>query len=114
VDGEIYLIPYDFDLSGIVDAPYAKPDPSLHLRSVRRWLYRGYCTDTAALRNAIRKVNSLEQEVYKVVNELPGLGEKEKKSAIKYLSGFYKKSGDEQELLRSFEKNASVDCLQAG
>lgn len=106
--GEIYLIPYDFDLSGLVNAPYAKPHPSLRLPSVRTRLYRGYCTESAALRSAIQKVNSREQEVYQVVNDLPGFDEKQRKRALKYLSAYYKKSGDEEKLLRSFEKK----CLE--
>ncbi len=36
-------VPYDFDLSGLVHAPYATPDRRLGLRSVVDRLYRGPC-----------------------------------------------------------------------
>ena len=36
-------VPYDFDLSGIVNSPYAKPAPELKMNSVRQRRYRGYC-----------------------------------------------------------------------
>jgi hypothetical protein len=36
-------LPYDFDWTGAVDAPYAKPDPKLGIRTVRDRVYRGYC-----------------------------------------------------------------------
>ena len=32
----IIAIPYDFDQSGFVDAPYAQPNPQFHIRSVRQ------------------------------------------------------------------------------
>ena len=35
IEGMAYPIPYDFDWSGIINARYAKPDPSLNTRSVR-------------------------------------------------------------------------------
>jgi hypothetical protein len=36
-------VPYDFDLSGFVHAPYATPDPRIGIRSVLDRLYRGPC-----------------------------------------------------------------------
>ncbi|RMG64055.1 MAG: hypothetical protein D6722_17200, partial [Bacteroidetes bacterium] len=36
-------IPYDFDWCGIVDAPYAFPNPQLGINSVRQRVFRGFC-----------------------------------------------------------------------
>src|ERR1700682_561408 len=36
-------VPYDFDMSGIVNSPYATPAEELNMRSVRERRYRGYC-----------------------------------------------------------------------
>jgi len=36
-----YTIPYDFDQSGLVDAPHARPNERFDLRTVRDRLYRG-------------------------------------------------------------------------
>ena len=36
-------IPYDFDSTGLVNAPYAYPNPTIKLFSVRARLYRGFC-----------------------------------------------------------------------
>ena len=33
-DGTIYSVPYDFDMSGFVNAPYAAPNPRFRLRNV--------------------------------------------------------------------------------
>ena len=37
----IIPVPYDFDLSGLVNAPYAKPGPTFDLKRVTQRLYRG-------------------------------------------------------------------------
>ena len=39
----LIAVPYDFDLSGLVHAPYATPDRRLGLRSVVDRMYRGPC-----------------------------------------------------------------------
>jgi hypothetical protein len=39
----LYPVPYDFDLSGLVHAPYAIPDRKMGIRSVLDRLYRGPC-----------------------------------------------------------------------
>src|SRR6185295_2041102 len=39
----LFPVPYDFDLSGFVHAPYATPDPRIGIRSVLDRLYRGPC-----------------------------------------------------------------------
>ncbi len=45
-DRTLLGVPYDFDLSGLVHAPYATPDRRLGLRSVVDRLYRGPCRST--------------------------------------------------------------------
>lgn len=44
VDNVIHTIPYDFDLAGLVNARYARPDPALRIKTVRQRLYRGLCS----------------------------------------------------------------------
>ena len=53
-------IPYDFDLSGLVNAPYARPPAELRMSRVTERRYRGFCTDRDVLRDAIRKVREQE------------------------------------------------------
>ena len=38
------VVPYDFDFSGLVDLSYAVPAPELSIRTVRRRVFRGFCT----------------------------------------------------------------------
>ncbi len=68
-----YYLPYDFDMSGLVDARHARPNPRLKLKSVTVRRYRGYCTDQAILRGAIRAVLRQREPILDVIAGLPGL-----------------------------------------
>lgn len=50
VNGAVYPVANDFDQSGVIAAPYAKPDPKLGIKSTTERLYRGVCVapDTIA------------------------------------------------------------------
>lgn len=100
----LFYVPYDFDLAGLVDAPYAKPDPSIGLRSVTQRRYRGYCIDNEPVAAALRLVNSKKTEIMGVLQELPDYSDKAMKKSRKFLEGFFKKAGNESRLLKTFEK----------
>lgn len=103
-NSRLYFIPYDFDLSGLVNAKYAKPDPSLRLRSVKQRRYRGYCVDTSVLSVAIGQVRSKKMEILNVVQELPEYPEKSVESSASYLEAFFKKAEHESKLLKLYTK----------
>lgn len=105
IEGRIHYVPYDFDLAGLVSAPYAKPDPSFRLRNVRQRRYRGFCTEPEILFSAIRAFVENEEDVYQVVRDTPGLDEKDREAGIDYLAQFFKKARDEEKLQKSFEKS---------
>ena len=103
-NGQLRYVPYDFDLAGLVNASYAKPDPSLRIRNVRKRRYLGFCTEPEPLFTAIRKVVGLEEAIYEVVRTTPGLSERNRVSDIEYLEQFFEKARDEEDLQRRFEK----------
>lgn len=39
----IFMVPYDFDWSGVIGTRYAHPDTSLPIKTVQERLYAGYC-----------------------------------------------------------------------
>ncbi|MFL6801419.1 MAG: hypothetical protein ACJ8EQ_06595, partial [Sphingomicrobium sp.] len=45
--GAVIPVPYDFDFSGLVNAPYATPPDQLRIADVRQRVYRGYCAHNA-------------------------------------------------------------------
>lgn len=83
-------IPYDFDHSGMVDAPYAMPPEQLELTSVRERRYRGYCQPMDTFKPTFDLFNKLKDNIYKIYTDCPYIDEKYRKSAIKYLDDFYK------------------------
>jgi len=99
-----YYIPYDFDLSGLVNARYAKPQPELRINSVKVRRYRGYCTDADVLRNALHAVVLRRNHILGVVSGLPYLSEKHIESRIAYLDKFFERAQKEDKLLREFER----------
>jgi len=99
-----YPIPYDFDLAGIVNAAYARPDPSLGVKKVTKRVYRGFCTDTDYLRGILRSFIAREEDILGVISGLPILEDKEKEKRIEYLQGFFDKARDEDKMIAMFEK----------
>ncbi len=103
-DTELLYVPYDFDLSGFVDAPYAFPPPDLRLKSVTQRRYRGFCTDREHLERAIDGIVSKRLEINALVRSLPVLSEKDKERRVKYLDQFFRATQDRDRLLERFEK----------
>ena len=104
IDGVRYYVPYDFDMSGLVNASYARPDPSLRITRVTQRLYRGYCISTDALRDALSNVRAQRGGIMTVVRSLPELSQKEVDSTSSYLDKFFMRADDAEKLLQSFER----------
>jgi hypothetical protein len=104
IDDTIYYVPYDFDLAGIVNATYAKPDSTLRIKNVRQRRYRGYCIDPESVRSALSYVKSRESDIQQLVSSLPGLLKKDSATMTEYLEQFFEKAQDEEKLLRLYEK----------
>ena len=83
-------VPYDFDMSGMVNSPYALPAEELNMRSVRERRYRGYCVqDMKIFDKAIELFNSRKKDIYAIFTNCPLLDEKYIKSTVKFLDEFY-------------------------
>ena len=103
-EGEIYTIPYDFDLAGIVNAPYAKPDPSLHMRRVTTRRYRGYCIEREYLEAALSYVRDRRDAIEMELRQIPFAVGEGVEDMIRYLEPFFKKAEKGEKLLARFEK----------
>jgi hypothetical protein len=103
-EGQVVLVPYDFDLSGLVNARYAFPDPGLGIRRVTQRLYRGICTEREILQRAVRTTRAKRDEILDLVHTLPGLEPGNVKKAEKYIERFFDQADDEGELIELFER----------
>jgi hypothetical protein len=105
INGTLFPVPYDLDLSGLVNATYAFPDPSLHIKHVMWRLYRGFCTDGQVLRGAIASITSRQEEVLGVISTLPFESDRAKSDRINYLQKFFKQAGNGDRMVSNFEKH---------
>ena len=70
-EGHDYLVPYDFDLSGLVIPGYARRAPNVAQRPSRRRSYQGYCMDGLGLDQAVETVLARREAVMTLIDELP-------------------------------------------
>jgi hypothetical protein len=87
--GTTVPIPYDFDFSGFVGAPYATPPDQLHISSVRQRVYRGYCIHNAAVIAAARQMRDERPQLMAAITSTPGLEPQTAKRAISFLDSFF-------------------------
>jgi hypothetical protein len=101
---KLLYVPYDFDLSGLVNAGYAHPAGSLPIKRVTQRLYRGFCMDQPTLRSAIVQVRSRQADFKRIVDQLPVISKSERTKMHRFLDRFFKKASNEDKMLKSFEK----------
>jgi len=104
IDSQRFIVPYDFDLSGLVNARYARPDPSSGLAKVTTRLYRGYCISPEAVSDAISTIAQRRDDILGVIHQVPSLDEKAIKEMQKYLDQFFDKANDGDRLVKAFER----------
>ena len=102
-ESSTYLVPYDFDLSGLVNTPYAEPDGSLRINRVTRRLYRGYCVSPEALAAAFDRIVELREDILAVPASVEGLSERESAKAREYLQEFFDRAERRDRMLSRFE-----------
>ncbi len=86
-------VPYDFDWTGFVNPPYAKPSDILNIKSVEERLYRGYERSNGLFLKVINELRSNQEAFYTLITESP-LDEKNKKNCRQYLDSFFTSISD--------------------
>lgn len=94
VPGVYIAIPYDFDFSGIVDARYAEPHPSLKMRSVVRRRYRGICDNNDVMDATLAQFRGNEASIRQIASAIDGMEDKVRDKALRYIDGFYEDIAD--------------------
>ena len=93
--GTVVPIPYDFDYSGLVDAPYAVPPEELHTMEVTERVYRGYCLHNQDVISVARQYRNAEPQLIAVLTSTPGLDDSHQRKAIAFLQGFFADVGSD-------------------
>jgi hypothetical protein len=82
-------LPYDFDYSGLVNAPYALAPEGLNVSSVRERRYRGYCSHNRQAIAAAGEFRAKRSELLAVLSAIPDLTEERRRKASAYLDEFF-------------------------
>ena len=98
--GIVKPIPYDFDLTGFVHAPYALPPEQLPVKSVMSPYYRGFCSQNAQVPAALKRFQAARAAIFKLIADSPYLDSSRKKDATKFIEKFYKVADDPKEVER--------------
>jgi hypothetical protein len=83
-------VPYDFDISGIVSPPHARPNPRFNLNSVKQRLYRGRCANNGHLEKSLETYRDRREAIYGLIANLDAMSKMEKTKTTRYVEDFYK------------------------
>ena len=106
IDDMIVPVPYDFDMSGLVDASYAVVsqirNEVLPIEKVTKRLYRGFEADDVILEKVRSRFLEKEKEVYTAIENLESYfsDSKEYELARSYIEGFYDVLKDDKKFRR--------------
>ena len=89
-DNTILPIPYDFDYSGLVNAPYAVPDPNLGIEKVSDRIYMGLKGGGRNFKKNLQLFLKKEKEIKAYVASFECLNRSNHKFVKKYIASFYK------------------------
>ncbi len=103
----IVTIPYDFDHAGLINAPYASPNPKFKIKSVKNRIYRGRCANNSHLDATFKMFLDNKDNFTTVVTELDGYEDRSIKGTMKMIDGFYKDITTPKNVEKRFVKKCS-------
>ena len=85
----LYPVPYDFDLSGLVNPPYALPDRRMGIQAVTERLYRGPCLPADQLEQALAPFRAQQAAMFAAVDGVKQFDGATRSAVRDYLDGFF-------------------------
>ena len=82
-------IPYDFDMSGLVNADYSSPPAHLPIRLVRTRFYRGLCQPGEIMDEAVERFLEKKEEIFDLFDSTPELTRISRNRNVNYIKKFY-------------------------
>jgi hypothetical protein len=107
-DGPLLAIPYDFDMSGFVNTPYAAPEAGLGIDNVRQRLYQGFCVNNRHVEASVAEFLQSRDTLYALVAEQKELDQSVRERLAAYMDEFYATVGDPQGVKRELIER----CIQ--
>ena len=99
---KLFVVPYDFDISGFVHPPYAIPDRRLGLRSVVDRLYRGPCRTTEEFEKVAEKFRDKRKEMLSLIDSLKDLDANSRSETKDYLEIFFRQIDKPESIKKQF------------
>jgi hypothetical protein len=90
----ICAIPYDFDMTGIVNPYYVWPHSKDHVRDLVERFYQGFCSHRVLLPEIFMRFKELKREIYSLYKNFQPLKKGARKKALRYLDQFYRIIGN--------------------
>jgi len=87
--GPVFLVPYDFDWSGVISSPYAKPAPDVGVFHVRQRRYWGICRAAEEFVPVFDLFNDRRTAIYELWRGQEGLEEDRLNRTLEYFDEFY-------------------------
>jgi hypothetical protein len=78
-------VPYDFDYSGFVDAPYAVPPEGINVSSVKARHYRGFCRHNAEALKAAADIRAQGPALLGILAQIPQIKDGTRRKAAAFL-----------------------------
>jgi hypothetical protein len=88
-DKKLHAVVYDFDVTGLVNPPYARPLRSFFLDSVKDRLYRGPCRPAEQLEPLLATYRPKKEEILRLYAADPALTSDSKQQMTEYVEEFY-------------------------
>jgi len=88
-EGKQVPVPYDLDMSGLVNAHYAGPAPTLPIDSVRDRYYLGYCHPDLDWEALFDEFRQQQQSILQTLDNIPGLDKNSVRSTRRFLDKFF-------------------------
>jgi hypothetical protein len=82
-------IPYDFDLTGVVNVDYAVTPPEYNLRNIRDRIFLGICRSREEYQKELLYFLGKKGDFYKLINDFSLLSDRSKKDITEFLDQFF-------------------------
>ena len=104
-----FVVPYDFDHSGFVNASYALPNELLGTETVTERVYRGFPRNMEELQATFEVYRKQKDAITSLVMNFSPLKERTRKEIVSYLNEFYKTINDKRQVQSIFIDNARTN-----
>ena len=86
---DLIPVPYDFDESGLVNAPYAAPPARIPVPNVQVRFYRGFCQHNEQAKAFAAELLPRRAELLTILDQTPQFEERTRRMAASYMGKFF-------------------------